>query len=75
MGFSVSAGKVMMRSTSALTSSRALRLSVPRSSSMVTMPMPSDEAEVIFLMPSTPCTASSTRMQTASSTSAGVAPR
>ena len=33
MGFSVSAGKVMMRSTSALTSSRTLRLSALRSSS------------------------------------------
>ena len=75
MGFSVSAGKVMMRSTSDLTSSRTLRLSAPRSSSTVTEPMPSVADEVIFLMPSTPWTASSTRMQTASSTSAGVAPR
>ena len=75
MGFSVSAGKVMMRSTPALTSSRTLRLLAPRSSSMETMPRPSVEEDVIFLIPSTPWMASSTRITTASSTSAGVAPR
>ncbi len=74
-GFSVWAGKVSMRSTAALMSSRTRRVSASSFSSAMTVPMPSWAVERILSMPSMPAMASSTRMQTPSSTSAGAAPR
>ena len=75
IGFSVSAGNVSIASTLPLTSSTTLRASAPNSSSMITEPIPSEAVEMICLMPSIPWIASSTRTLTASSTSAGAAPR
>ncbi len=74
-GFSVSTGKVSMRSTAALMSSSTLRLSASSSSSAVTVPRFSWAVERMRLMPSIEAMASSTRMQTPSSASAGEAPR
>ena len=74
-GFSASSGKVSMASTAALISSRASDMSVPGSSSAMTVPRPSAAVDVIFLMPSMLSIDSSTLIQTPSSTSAGAAPR
>ena len=74
-GLSTSSGNVSIASTLALTSSRILRTSYPTRSSSTTSPTPSLAVDVIFLMPSIPCSASSSRRQIASSTSSGPAPR
>ena len=75
IGCSVSSGNVVMASTLLLTSSTTLRASAPMSSSMMTEPEPSEAVDLICLMPSMPCIASSIRTFTASSTSSGAAPR
>ena len=75
IGFSVSIGKVVMASTLFFTSSATRRPSAPRSSSIVTVPIPSFAVERICLMPSMPSIASSMRTVTADSTSSGAAPR
>ena len=54
IGVSVSVGKVVIASTRLLTSSTTLRASAPSSSSMSTVPAPSDAVDVSCLMPSTP---------------------
>ena len=75
IGFSVSSGKVAIASTLLFTSSTTRRASAPRSSSIVTVPIPSFAVERICLMPSMPSIASSMRTFTADSTSSGAAPR
>ena len=75
IGFSVSTGNVVMASTRLLMSSTTLRASAPSSSSTNTRPIPSLAVDVISLIPSRPWMASSTRTETASSTSSGAAPR
>ena len=50
-------------------------MSAPRSSATLTEPMPSAAVERTRRTPSRPRTRSSMRLQTASSTSAGVAPK
>ena len=75
IGFSVSTGNVSMASTRPLMSSMTLRASAPSSSSTMTMPIPSEAVEVISPIPSRPWIASSMRMETATSTSSGAAPR
>ena len=74
-GFSVSAGKVMMRSTACLISSSTSSGSASISISALTRPEFSTAEDEMRLMPSMPWMASSTRTHTASSTSAGLAPR
>ena len=75
IGFSVSIGKVVMASMLLLTSSTTRRASAPRSSSIITEPIPSEAVDWICLMPSMPWIDSSMRTFTASSTSSGAAPR
>ena len=74
-GFSVSIGKLVMASMLLLTSSTTRRASASRSSSIITVPIPSEAVDWICLMPSMPWIASSMRTFTASSTSSGAAPR
>ncbi len=75
IGFSVWSGNVVMASTLLLTSSTTRRASAPRSSSIITEPIPSDAVDWMRLMPSMPWIASSIRTFTPSSTSSGAAPR
>ena len=75
IGFSVSIGKVVMASMLLLTSSTTRRASAPRSSSIITVPIPSDAVDRIRRMPSMPWIASSMRTLTACSTSSRAAPR
>jgi hypothetical protein len=73
-GRSASSGKVVMRSTAALTSSSFTVGCAPRASSMRTTPTPSAATEVTRSMPSRPSICSSTFCTIASSTSSGAAP-
>ena len=75
MGFSVSAGKVGMASTLLLMSFKALVMSVSCRSSTMTVQPPSLAVLRMRSSPSTPSSACSMRMHTASSTSSGAAPR
>ena len=73
-GRSASTGKVVIRSTSAFTSSSTALASAPSSSCNTTVPKPSAAVEVISSIPSTDCTCSSILSRIDSSTSSGVAP-
>ena len=73
-GSSASSGKVEMASTRVLTSLSSRCTSAPSCASMVTVPAFSAEVEWTSSIPSRPCTASSTRITTPSSTSSGAAP-
>ena len=73
-GFSVSAGRVSMRSMVPRTSSTTRSMSAPSSSSTVTAAMPSAAVELIRRIPSRPVRRSSMRRTTPDSTSAGLAP-
>ncbi len=74
-GCSVSCGNVVMRSISTLTSSSTSFVLAYSWTSIITTPTPSAHVDVIFLTPSMPATASSTRLITPFSTSSGDAPR
>jgi hypothetical protein len=75
IGFSVSAGKVVMPLTLLSISDSAQFVSVPWTSSMVTRQLPSTASACRRSMPAVPSIASSMRTQTASSVSSGAAPR
>ena len=73
-GSSASSGKERIRSTEDFTSARTRSGSASISSSMATVPTPSDAPEVTRLTPSIPRTASSTASTIPCSTSSGEAP-